>query len=39
MHLFQKQGDERESFAGALVRERQRYGMTDPENAWLAAAM
>lgn len=35
----QNQGDERPSFAGALIRERQRNHLNDWEAAWLAATM
>ena len=37
--VVQKQGDERPSFVGTIVRERERFGLNDTELAWAAAAM
>lgn len=35
----QKGGDERPSFAGALVHNAERHGLSDRESAWLAATL
>ena len=37
--LGQKQGDERPSFAGTLIREWDRHRLSHTEAAWTAAAM
>lgn len=39
MIILQKEGDERPSFAGTLVREQERYRLSGDEAAWLAASM
>ena len=37
--IMQKQGDERPSFAGTLVREKGRHRLSEAEAAWTAATM
>ena len=38
-YTLQNQGDERPSFAGTLIRERQWNHLNDSEAAWLSATM
>ena len=37
--IMQKQGDERPSFAGTLIREQERHRLSEPEAVWTAATM